>query len=254
MPLSLSGLRSIGFSVKRGSEKFATESAPSDLLAWQDFCNSLEPPAEEPFVEAYRGHLEKLNAIIRATGEQLEGNLFYHHRSPEFIDIPDATRRHKRMAFAAFAMAGDRLLEVGFNAGHSALLALTANPRLVYSGIDIGVHRYTRPCFDYLRSVFGARIDLRIGSSEDVLPLYATQRPRRWQRLHIDGGHKIEIAYRDLVLACRVVGQGGLILLDDVNAKSVRAAGNMLLMEGRCTLQRLLPGFSDTEQAVLLVN
>ena len=39
------------------------------------------------------------------------------------------------------------LLEIGVNAGHSALLALSANPSLAYHGVDLDGHGYTAPAW-----------------------------------------------------------------------------------------------------------
>jgi hypothetical protein len=231
----------------------AHDRTPDSLARWQAITLAHAPPAEEPFVADYLPYLVHLNGIVAASGTVLEGNLFYHHRATHFGDRPDPSRRHKRMMLAAYAIGADALVEVGFNAGHSALLALTANPSLTYLAIDIGRHAYTLPCFDYLHSIFGNRVQLRIGRSDEVLRGMVRDSDMRWRRVHVDGSHLISDAYSDLRLAAELTGVGGLILLDDVNATSVRAACNLLLLEGRLAVHPLLRDFVSDEQALLRV-
>lgn len=77
------------------------------------------------------------------------------------------------------------------------MLALTVNPALVYQGVDIGHHGYTRSCFAYLKSVFGERARLEIGDSRDVLPVL--RQGARYDLYHIDGGHGLATAHADLL-------------------------------------------------------
>eukprot|EP00966_Prymnesium_polylepis_P302415 6986830-Prymnesium_polylepis.1 len=57
------------------------------------------------------------------------------------------------------------MLEIGFNGGHSATLALIANPKLDYHAIDLCEHNYTRRCFQLLRFRFPGRVTLTCGDS-----------------------------------------------------------------------------------------
>jgi predicted O-methyltransferase YrrM len=50
------------------------------------------------------------------------------------------------------------ILEIGFNAGHSAACFLMANPNVKILCIDINTSSYTLPCFRYLKSIFNDRI------------------------------------------------------------------------------------------------
>jgi len=239
--------------VRRSDAGTAHDRAEDELTRWQAFTLAAAPPAEEPLVATYMPCLARLNDIVAGSGAALEGNLFYHHRTTHLGDRPDPSRRHKRMMLAAYAIGAEALIEIGFNAGHGALLALTANPSLAYLGIDIGRHAYTTPCFDYLRSVFGDRVQLRIGRSDETLRGMLRHEGTRWRRVHVDGSHLIGDAYADLRLAAELIGAGGLILLDDVNAASVRAACNLLLLEGRLAVHPLLQDFASDEQALLRV-
>lgn len=142
-----------------------------DIEQLSAFHLALGDPAWDPGLEQYRDHLVKLNKIVTDFGEPFEGGLFYPHLSVELSDTPAELTLNKRRNFAIFSMAGDSMLEIGFNAGHSCLLAMTMNPSLIYTGVDIAVHPYTRPCYAYLQSVFPGRMQVHFGDSRDVLPV-----------------------------------------------------------------------------------
>jgi hypothetical protein len=152
----------------------------------------------EPCLEAYKSHLIEINKIVLESKEKLEGNLFYFHESTPVLDAPEPGRKHKRFNYGFFVLGGNKLLEIGFNAGHSALLALTSNPDLVYVGVDLANHRYTIPCFKYLESVFGNRINLIVGDSRDERRLCrCVRRPQHlahWVRL-LRRGINLEITW-----------------------------------------------------------
>ena len=89
----------------------------------------------------------------------------------------------------------ERLLEVGVNAGHSALLALSSNPKLQYYGVDIVSHSYTIACVDFLKGEFPGRVHLFPGDSREVLPWLADRSgDLAFDLFSIDGGHTSEVA------------------------------------------------------------
>jgi hypothetical protein len=130
-------------------------------------------------------------------------------------------------------------LEIGFNAGHSCLLALSVNPDLYYTGIDIGMHAYTRPCFDYLRSIFGNRVRLYIGDSREVLPVLR-QDADRYDLYHLDGGHGFGIALADLTNLLNFGSKSVTMMVDDTGQHDIDAMCDFYVMQGR--MRRL--GFS----------
>ncbi|MCG7394391.1 class I SAM-dependent methyltransferase [Microvirga sp. ACRRW] len=139
-----------------------------------------------------------VNRIVRDSGAMLEGNLCYHHATQDLSGPPDPTRAHKRRNFIQATRGKSRLLEVGFNAGHSAILALAANPRLHYVGVDICSNAYTEKCAEYLAGVFGSRFEMLKGNSLEVLPNIATHRNDVFDVFHVDGGHGESIARTDI--------------------------------------------------------
>jgi len=184
-----------------------------DPAALQRLLEKFQDKNWEPGFDSYREHLARLNGIIKKSGAKLEGNLFYYHETPVIPDTPDPRRRNKRRNFAFYVATGKTFLEIGFNAGHSCLLALSVNPALSYEGIDIGRNAYTEPCFEYLKSAFGARVELTIADARTVLPgLRAAG--KKYDRIHVDGGHDLAVAESNLMHAIELIGPGGVILFD----------------------------------------
>ena len=177
----------------------------------------------EPFLGEYIQHLEALNALVKASSGPFEGSIFYEDQSINFSPIPNRTFIAKRKNWAFFCLCGTSLLEIGFNAGHSALLALTANPMLRYIGIDLGGHPYTTACFEYLHSIFNDRVQLLIGDSRTVLKTFP-QKSRQFDLASVDGGHDFEFVTSDLSEICRIGVQGTPIIIDDIGHPPIRAA------------------------------
>ncbi|MDH6269741.1 hypothetical protein M2360_005170 [Rhizobium sp. SG_E_25_P2] len=179
---------------------------------------------EEVLSNMFRAHLKALNDIVRSTGEELEGNLFYHHRQTDFMIMegPNPSRAHKRRNFHRTLRSKRMLLEIGFNAGHSALLALSTNPSLHYVGVDICARKYTPLAAEYLLSAFPGRVTFFGEDSRDVLPVLATHhRHLNFDVFHVDGGHGDAICRADIsnCLAMRRAGQH--MIVDDTAARSV---------------------------------
>jgi hypothetical protein len=173
--------------------------------------------SEDVFYENYRSHLVKLNKIIKKTSDYLEGNIFY------FNDAKDLSELHlefkdKRKNTAKIANLVDVIVEIGFNAGHSALLILSSNNDIMYKGVDINCHAYTVPCFNHLKNYFQDRIDLSLGNSLDVLPkifdIYPEIKNKKIGWI-IDGCHDIDVANKDLETVLELCSRDDIILFDD---------------------------------------
>ena len=208
---------------------------PGELLA---FINQVCDDDWEPGYEDYKLHLSELNRIVRESGASLEGGLFFEHLQDDVADVPSPFFRNKRVNYAVFCSSGSTLLEIGFNAGHSALLALTINPDLIYVGVDICHHPYTRPCFEYLKGLFGDRVRLHAGDSRDVLPVLRDER-RIYDIIHVDGGHNFYIAHADLRNVIDLAAGGATLLFDDVNDHLISALCDYYVLRGRLSRMKL---------------
>ncbi len=177
---------------------------------------------EETLSAAFRDRLTRLNAIVSRSGEPLEGNIFYPDLDENFAESPPAAALApaRRNVWRAVRFK-HRVLEVGVNAGHSALLALSANPKLEYYGVDILAHGYTVECVDFLKGEFPGRAHLFPGDSREVLPWLAERGDEMNFDLYaIDGGHTDDVCLNDMTHCIRMAKglKGRHLLLDDVHA------------------------------------
>jgi len=184
----------------------------------------------DPYRNEYQGHFERMIAICKAIGEPIEGNIFFlNNDPPENGPIRDLL--DKRRNLFLMGINKSRVLEVGFNAGFSALLLLLSNPDLHYTAIDICEHKYTKPCFDYLREQFGQRVKLVEGNSLDTLP-YVLHRNADFDAYIIDGGHGLEVAEADLLSTIAHAKRGSVICVDDTNQPYLRLLVNRFMLDG----------------------
>jgi hypothetical protein len=145
------------------------------------------------------------------------------------------------------------LLEIGVNAGHSALLSLSANDNLVYHGVDIGSHKYTEPCVNYLAAEFPGRVCFYRGDSREVLPYLATHRRElEFDIFHVDGGHTDELCRTD-ISNCVRLARGGLgkhLLLDDINASWIFDVYCEYVSLGHLSTETLFADWEDVNRNV----
>ena len=174
----------------------------------------------EPGYDVYSKILPRLNEICCKSGDSLEGNLYYSGQmdfSEKFDVAPKDRFRGKRRDYSTYVLTGSNLLEVGFNGGHSALLALSVNVNLKYTGVDFGNHPYTKPAFEFLKNIFGDRIDLILGDSRDILPQLAVS-SKKYDLFHVAGGHDYNVAFSDLSNVWNISNHGDVVLFDDTNS------------------------------------
>lgn len=176
--------------------------------------------------------LDEVNRIVKASGSPLEGNLFYFHHQ----DTPGRENIYtdfypKRRNFVAACRQSTHLLEVGFNAGHAALLALACG--LEYHGVDICRHSYSRPVATYLRSLFGDRFHFHDGDSLKVLPRLRTEQPYlRFNMVHIDGNHSYDHTRSDIANAIPLSLRRAWFIINDAELPSVKQAYKEQLEKG----------------------
>src|ERR1700729_495486 len=155
---------------------------------------------EEVLAERFRSRLTRIAELVKQSGERLEGNIFYADLDDRYVDQPPkgelAPARRNVWRAVRFK---ERLLEIGVNAGHSALLALSSNPRLEFYGVDIMSHAYTAECVDYLKGEFPGRGHLFPGDSREGLPWLANRRAApTFDIFHVAGGHTSEVCQSDM--------------------------------------------------------
>ena len=204
----------------------------------------------EVFADVFLERLRRINAIVRQSGERLEGNIFYPDLDDRFVESPPADDlAPARRNFWRAVRFKERLLEVGVNAGHGALLALSSNPRIEYYGVDILTHGYTVECVDFLKGEFPGRVHLFPGDLREVLPWLAGRRVELgFDIIHIDGGHTSEVCLSDVTNSIRMSQglKGRHLLLDDVHASWIFDIYCEFVARGDLTTETF---FGDWEEA-----
>jgi hypothetical protein len=168
-------------------------------------------------------HVMALEEIIKKTGETPEGNSFYYHES--FVRCDEQIFKRANL-FWAGSQCKRRLLEIGFNAGHSAMLLLlsaliTSATPIDFTVFDLGEHAYFRPCMDYIKKSFPhVNVEVIEGNSRQTVPTYLSSNSHKngtYDVVHIDGGHDYDTALNDIGHTMDFVAIGGLMVIDDTN-------------------------------------
>lgn len=170
---------------------------------------------------APRSLIDRIDHMVRARGEPLEGNICYHHHAHGLCWAPELERKRQRWQVTAASVS--LCVEIGVNAGHSAVLALAANPRLTYWGIDPCEHSYTVDCWQLIAQTWPDRAVLIQQPSPAGLQLLPPRSRGRclWS---IDGDHSQDAAQADIRAVSERALQGDLMWIDDCDSKSVSRA------------------------------
>lgn len=161
-------------------------------------------------------HADKLTEIARTSGDLLEGNCFTNHLTTERNEL----LLSKRVNLLEIASNGRSILELGFNAGHSALLFLLGcNPDAEITFLDLGIHPYVKPCFNYLETISPVKKTLLLANSLEYLPKIVLKEGQRelYDIIHMDGGHSHECVVNDMILLYMLLKPGGYMIVDDAH-------------------------------------
>jgi predicted O-methyltransferase YrrM len=114
-----------------------------------------------------------------------------------------------------------KVLEIGFNCGHSSELFLDADPDLTVTSFDIGTHQYTSHGKLFIDNHYPGRHTLILGDSTKTIPTFyknIVTESLVYDFFFIDGGHDEEIAKADMENCHRMAKQNNqptLVILDD---------------------------------------
>lgn len=197
--------------------------------------------------KAWKAGLDSLNAhlvkVLSDAGQktELNGNLFYAHLAQDFQTLDLLPRFDgKRRNLFSIARQASHMFEVGVNGGHSLYLALSANPSLRVTGVDIcrqlapswgRVDIYVPAAFEWLSHAFPDRCRFIEGNSLLELPRYVIENPReKVDLLHLDGSKDTHL--REFLAMRPVMPQGALLLQDDTNMGPVRQAMQQIVRLG----------------------
>ena len=108
------------------------------------------------------------------------------------------------------------VMEIGFNAGHSAELFLKNNPNLTLTSFDLGYHDYVATAKEYIDLFYPNRHTLILGDSTVTIPKYINENPdKTFDLIFIDGGHTYEVANADIENCRKLANKDTVVILDD---------------------------------------
>jgi predicted O-methyltransferase YrrM len=108
------------------------------------------------------------------------------------------------------------ILEIGFNAGHSANTFLSHTLAHVTS-LDLNVRGSVIYGKEYIDKKYPGRHTLIIGDSTVTLPEYIASHPdKKFDLIFIDGGHTYDVAISDLMNCKNLAHSNTVLIMDDV--------------------------------------
>lgn len=198
---------------------------------------------EMEVIQAYERHssrkesyLKDIEKLVVNSGSSLEGNSFYVHNTLQRYQ--DLYNKQLNL-FWCGTQAKTKICEIGFNAGHSAMLLLLGRDTtpIDFTIFDIGHHPYTTPCLEYIASNFPhVTFGYMEGDSTQTMPTWIeANKPmlETYDVVHVDGGHSEHCIFHDMKNANFLVKKGGIVIVDDTNISYINDYVNIYVSSGK---------------------
>ena len=174
---------------------------------------------------------QNTNALLEGLTKALES---YHIVEGGSYQISAQVARLRELVHKR---APKSIMEIGFNAGHSALLFLANTPpETKVVSFDLGEYAYVFAAKRYIDAVFPGRHTLVTGDSTTTIPKYEEQvahrmkdpntaPPMRFDFIFIDGGHQNDIPMKDILNSQRLARDDQTVVaIDDISRDPSRQA------------------------------
>jgi hypothetical protein len=134
------------------------------------------------------------------------------------------------------------ICETGYNAGHSTLLWMLANPEAQVYSFDLGQYPYTIASVAWMEKKFPGRFHFTKGNSVETLPKFIVDNPHvRCDVTVVDGGHDFPIASADLLNMQALASSNGRVILDDTPCAVTWCMGPSLAWTSMLEQNRVVP-------------
>lgn len=167
-------------------------------------------------------HLQNINNILTSSDENIEGNIYCDIKVDNIM--PRSQEKIKNLS--SFSKNANKICEIGFNAGHSALAMLNSNPNAEYVFFDLGFHKYTNLCFNYFKNAFpSTSLSIFYGDSKVSIRDYILKNISTFNSfdfIHLDGGHGLDTLSKDYAHSMFLLKSGGFLVVDDCNVPQIR--------------------------------
>jgi len=167
-------------------------------------------------------YMKELTKILESVGERIEGNLVCDITPTNWV-IHDNIDKIKNLQY--LCKNKKKIIEIGVNACHSLLLMLLINPEAEYLLFDLNCHKYTEHAFNYIKSQFpSTKINIIFGDSTKTMHKFIVDNQTElhsYDLIHIDGGHTIDIFFRDYNNSKQLSVNNGIVVFDDYDYDSI---------------------------------
>lgn len=194
--------------------------------------------------------LNKIKPVVEKSNDKIEGNIY--SEGGKYIPCKSLYHKQKNISeLVSNAPKGTEILEIGFNAGYSALLMLMSNPHINLTCVDINSHKYTSNCFQTIKEDY-SNINIIYGSSTTILPDLHKQN-KTYDIIHIDGGHSRPLVKADVNNSIKLSHSGTHLIIDDTNLPYINNECNTLVESNRATDANVTNGDEYKHRILTLV-